>query len=66
MSKHSIVEMPGSDGWQVWTDAVCSCGWRATRLWGFNNPKWRDFEREKAQHVADNFADLFEPEATHG
>lgn len=50
--RHSITENHGGNGWTIWTDAVCTCGWHGKRLWGFDNPAWYDFKREQAEHLS--------------
>ena len=49
--KHAITESSGGNGWTIWSDAICTCGWRGRRLWGFNNPEWCDFKREQSEHL---------------
>jgi hypothetical protein len=51
MMKHEIVEATTSNGWQIFSQATCSCGWQSTVLPGFNNPSWYDWKREQAEHV---------------
>ena len=47
----SITEERGGNGWTIWVTAVCTCGWRGMTCWGFQDPNYYVYMREKAAHV---------------